>query len=331
MPYIAPVLSLNQALLFKQEAAFGTGVTAPAVAAYVSGRYEGPALLDNSLVPVTRDVKKITTSPLRVSMTKRKDIIGRSLLKVTFDAFLQGQGGSGGLMPWWVPLLESCGHSLASGSSGGSSSWVLTPTNTPPSLTFFHHSASVRQKITGSVGSATLKIPAGDAPRFSFSFMGLWNDEENNISMPTLTEPAFLARQVELEAFTIGGYTPICPELNIDFGVEDGEREDINSAKGFYGLFQSDRNPMFDAIVERETTLTNHNPEALRQAATDTALAFTHGTVASGSTFAISAPTTQLVELSVADRNKRLCWQEKFKGQHVTDNADYSITIREKI
>lgn len=334
MPYVAPNLSFNTALLFSQETAIGTAVAATGLntATWTAGRYAGPALLDNAFTPAQQDVKLITTNPVRQSMTKRKDIVGRSIVTITFDAFLQGNGGSGGQMPWWVPLVESCGHSLASGTSGGSSSWVLTPTNTPPSLTFYHHSGGIRQLIHGAFGTVQFKFPAGDAPRMSFTFKGIWN-QPTDVAFPTLTNPGFYAAQVQSESFVINALNSlIVPEITFDLAAEQQEREDINSALGFYGFFHADRNPKVTAMIEKASTLASGiDVYTLQQNQTDCDLSWTHGTVAGGSQVVFSVPDSQLTVANEQERNKRKIYNCTFKGQNTAENGDYLITVKEKI
>lgn len=336
MPYVAPNLSFNTGLVFSQETAIGTavayGTLNTASWAGAEKRYAGPALLDGAFTPAQQDVKLITTNPVRQSMTKRKDIVGRSIVTITFDAFLQGSGGTGGQMPWFVPLIESCGHSIASNSSGGSSSWVLTPTNTPPSLTFYHHSGGVRQLITGAFGTCSFKFPAGDAPRVSFTFKGVWN-APTDVAFPTLTNPGFYASQVQSEAFVLNALNAlIVPEVSLDLAAEAQEREDINSALGFYGFYHCDRNPKVMAKIERASTLAlGLDPYTLQQNASDCDLSWTHGSAASGSQALFAVPDSQLTTVNEEDRNKRKVFNCTFKGQGTNENADYKITFKEKI
>lgn len=338
MAYIAPSLSLNEVLLFGQETTIGTDASPPSVATWAgtgAGRYSGPAWLAGNETPNQPDVKMISVNPIRVSMTKLKDIVGRSLCKLSFDAYIQGSGGSGGKMPWWLPLFESCGHSLAFGNSGGSSSWVLTPTNTPPSLTFWHYAANQRQKILGAFGSVKVSIVAGDGAKASFTFMGLWNDPTTS-TIPTPTMPGFYARQCESEGFTItpsggGAYTPICPDWSFDSTSKDDEREDINSAKGLYGLYQSDRDPKLQTTVEREVDLSNIDWNNLCQQATDCAVVLTHGSNAVGSKFAFSAATAQVGMPAPTAKNKRQCWSIPLNLRSIVENGEYTWTATEKI
>jgi hypothetical protein len=336
--YIAPSLSFNECLLFAQESAIGTDASPPSIATWTVSpvnRYSGPAWLAGNYTPNQPDVKMIPVNPVRTSMTGLKDIVGRSIVKLTFDAYLQGNGGSGGQMPWWVPLVESCGHTIAAGNSGGSSSWILTPTNTPPSLTFYHYAANQLQKILGAFGTVKIALIAGDGAKMSFSFMGIWQDWITQ-TIPTLTMPGFYARQCESEGFTVtpsgaSAYTPICPEFDFDTASKDDEREDINSPKGFYGFYQSDRDPKITAIVEREVNLTNIDWNNLNQQAKDCAIAITHGSVTLGSTTNISAGTVQIAAPTPQDKNKRQCWQIPMNVRSITDNGEYTITIKEKI
>lgn len=340
MSYIAPNLSFNTALLFAQETAIGTAVSATGLetASWTGGRYKGPALLDNAMTPAQQDVKRITTNPIRQTMTKRKDIIGRSIVTITFDAFLQGSGGSGGQMPWFVPLLESCGHSIASGASGGSSSWVLTPTNTPPSVTFYHHSAGVRQLIHGAFGTASIKFPAGDAPKISFTFKGIWN-QPTDTAFPTTTDPGFYAYQVENAGFTLNAFSGaasgdrlIIPEITFDLMEDAQEREDICSSKGFFGFFHADRTPKVNGVFERASTLAaGVDFYSLQQNQTDCDLAWQHGSTALGSIALFSVADAQCVVVNEADKNKRKVFNAEFKAQNTTGNGEYTMTFKEKI
>lgn len=327
MPYIAPSLSNEVLLLGKQETEVGTDATPGASDAL---------LIDGAMTPNQQDVKMIDTNPVRTSFSKRSSIVGRSISNLSFDAFLQGSGG-GGVKPWFVFLLEACGLGALSGSTGDSRSWVLTPTNNPKSVTFYHHAAQVRQKIFGAFGNCKFNFPAGDAVKMNFTFGGAWQTPESGVAQPTPTYPTFLPKMAESELLTItpsGGsaYTPIASSVALDLGVENREREDLNAERGFYGFFTGNRNPMIDLVVERETTLGNFNPYSLQQDGTLCALSWTHGSVASKSQALFSLPTCQIVQANEQDGNGRKQWNLRLKPvSNTTENGDLTITFKEKL
>lgn len=325
MAYIAPSLSNSVLLLGKQETTIGTDALPTGSEAL---------LIDNAMTPNQQDVKMIDTNPVRSSFSKRSSIVGRSIANLSFDAFLQGSGASGGAKPWFVFLLEACGLSASTGSTGSSKSWVLQPTNTPASVTFYHHAASVRQKILGSFGNCKFNFPAGDAVKMNFTFGGIWQTPENSISQPTPTYPTFSPKMAESETLALNfgsAYTPIASSIALDLGVENREREDLNSSKGFYGFFAGNRNPMIDLVIERETTLSNFNPYTLQQNATLGSVSWTHGTASTG-TATFSLPTCQIVQANEQDGNGRKQWNLRLKPvSDTSENGDLTITFTQAI
>lgn len=329
MAYVAPSLSNDVVLLAKQESAIGTEAVPAGTDAL---------LIDNAMTPNQQDVKMIDTAPVRTSFSKRSSIVGRSIANLSFDAFLQGSGASGGVKPWFVFLLEACGLSAGYGSTSGSSaSWVLTPTNTPASVTFHHYAAQVRQKITGCFGNCKFTFPAGDAVKMNFTFGGTWVQPETGQSAPTLTYPTFLPKMAETESLTLtpagsGAYTPIAASVALDLGVENREREDLNASKGFYGFFAGNRNPMVDLVIEREKVLTNFDPYTLMQNAILVGVAWTHGSAASGSQAYFSLPYCQIVQANEQDGNGRKQWNLRLKPvSDTTENGDLTITFKQKL
>lgn len=334
MAYVAPTISRNVLLLAKQEDPSTPGTEA----AGITGANALP--IDGNMVPYQQDIKMIAVNPVRPSFTKRKQIVGRSLVNLTFDAFLQGSGGSGGVKPWFVFLLEACGLSITNtATAGGSTSWVLKPTNTPTSVSFHYYAGSVRQKVLGAYGNCKFAFPAGDAPKMSFTFTGIWQAHEDNQAQPTPTYPGQYVRQVELEGFTltpgvVGGGAwadAICTTFSLDLGVKNNEREDVNSAKGFYGLFEGDRVPVVDATIERQNRINYFDPTALAQAASDVDITWTHGSNAAGSKATFQLNEAQMMPPNETDTNGRKTWACKFNGQNDTDNNDLSITFYEKV
>lgn len=333
MAYVQPTISRNVLLLGKQELPASPGTEAIGI----TGSNALP--IDGNMVPYQQDIKMITVNPVRPTHTKRKKIVGRSLVNLSFDAFLQGSGGSGGVKPWFVFLLEACGLSITNtATAGGSTSWVLKPTNTPTSVSFHYYAGNVLQKVLGAYGNCKFNFPAGDAPKMNFTFTGIWVDHAG-ATPPSPTYPTQYVRQVELEGFTltpgvVGGgawVDAIVPSYTFDLGVKNNEREDANSAKGFYGLFEGDRVPMVDAKIERGLDLTAFNPTALAQNATDVHVTWTHGSNAIGSKVVFDLPTTQVETPNEEDLNGRKVWGTKFSGTSDTDNGDLSITFYEKV
>lgn len=227
-------------------------------------------------------------------------------------------------------MLESCGLNATEGSSGSSKSWVLVPTNTPKSVTFHHHAALVKQVIRGAFGNCKFNFPAGDAVKMNFTFGGIWNTPEDNVSQPTPTYPTFAPKMAESESLVLnfgGSYTPIASSVALDLGVENREREDLNAERGFYGFFTGNRNPMVDLVLERESRIDNFNPYSLQQNATLGSVSWTHGTAATG-TATFSLPTCQIVQANEQDGNGRKQWNLRLKPvSNSSENGDLTITF----
>lgn len=329
MPFVDPSLNLQTGLCAAQESEQGVSIDPSMATDTINFHTESN--------PVGLDAKRITVQNITGSFTKNKDIIGRKLYPVTFQHHLSAVADGVGTVPRWVRLVESCGNSAASGDSGGSSSWVLTPISTGiPSLTFFEYTAKTRKDIVGALGTFTVDLPAGDAPNMSFNFQGEYASPTTESAFPSITRQTHVVKQVESLGLVIGSYTPRASTIRIDYAAQVNERPDVNSAEGLYGLYIGDRNPMVTITLEAEEdqpAVDLGSSVSLWDALEDETVqdvSFTHGSAAVNFTTYFNFGTMQLVNKQFRDENRRRMLETTWKAQNATNDNEYSITHTEK-
>lgn len=331
MAFVDPSLNLQTLLLAKRETEQGVENVPDTTNDVINFHTESN--------PVGLDARRITVQDITGSFTKSKDVIGRKLNPVTFQVHMGGVGDAGSdIEPRWVRLLEACGHSTASGNSGGSSSWVLTPDSTAvQSLTFFEYTAKTRKDVVGALGTASLVFPAGDAPNGTFNFMGEYQTPTSESAFPTsITRQTKSVKLVQSMGLVIGSYTPRAQSISLDFAEAVNERPDVNSAEGLYGLFIGDRNPVvtIDLEAEEDQPAVDLGSsvslwDALEDETTQN-ISWTYSAVANNFTTLYSLNGMQLVNKQFRDVNRNRVLTTTWKAQNDTANGEYTITHTER-
>lgn len=333
MPFEQPNLTLETILSCARESEQGVE-SAPVIATAPTDALN----IHSETNPVQIDARRITVQDITGSFTKDSDLIGRKLWPVTFQQHLYGVGDAGSqIEPNWIRLVEACGHSVASGSSGGSSSYVLTPASTNiTSLTFHQNTADTLTKVLGALGTGTLDFPAGDAPNWAFNFMGEFVTPTSVTYPATIVKQTKVVKLVQSLGLVIGSLTPRASSIRMDFGGTVNEREDVNSPEGIYGLYIGDRNPTLDILLEApedQPAIDLGSGVSLWDALVDATvqnISWTHGTNANNFKTAFAWNGAQLVAKRWEEVNRRRMIRTTWKGRNATAHGEYTITHTEK-
>jgi len=330
MAFIQPSLSLQTAICAGLESEQGVPVHPTLVADTIN--------LHTEENPVQLDARRITVQNITGSFTKSKDVIGRKLNPISFQHYLSSLADGSGAEPRWIRLMRACGHSCSSGGSAGSSSWVLDPISANiPSLTFLEYTAKTRKRVVGTIGSTVHDFPAGDPPNMTYSFLGEFQTPVSEANFPTtITRQTHACKLVENLNLVLGTYTPIAPNIRVDFARSTNERPDVNSPEGIYGLYIGDANPIVTIMLEApedEPAMNVEGSSSLYEMLEDgvtTDISWTHGSVAESFTTNYAFADMQLVNFQYRSENKRRMLETTWKAQNDTANAEYRIIHKEK-
>ena len=285
------------------------------------------------------DIRTLDRKPLRSTFTKRKKGIGRHKWTFTPNTILMSKGVStGGGAPFFGPLLKASGFAAASGTSGGSSSTVYTPSSSSPtSCTAYVYADGLLKKATGLYGQCQIKLTAGDDPTINFTMEGRYT-EPTTTSFPSsgsITYPTDNSTMVQSLGLTIGSYGDaqglVCREIMLDWPTTRPDRGSVNATYGWKGTHISDRDPSMDLLVEYEDTLANKNFWSdLSNGVISNAISFTHGDATqSAIVFTIGSP--QLISITPEDDNGIRMMRLKYDIGSTTDDGELSIKFVEKI
>jgi hypothetical protein len=305
----------NRILLAEEEATYGLDPT-PTVStnavevSNVKVNYQGDLL--------TRDNVRSNISPV-------SPVVGKRWTEVSFDLELKG-GGTRGTAARIGDLLEAC--SMAETASAGSSVTYTPTSSSQKSITIYVYdndsASAVLHKITGAVGSFTLKVSAGQYGVLSFTFKGIYNTP-TDVAIPSApTYESTIPPIVESASFTLNSDADlIIQELSLDLANDIAVRDDISSANGIKAFQITNRNPKG-----------NFNPEALLiagypfwadwVASAQRALSLVIGTV-SGNIITITAPKVTLDNISDGDRERVLTREIPFTLGQSVGNDEISI------
>jgi len=292
--------------------------------------------------PFQLEPNRIEDNTLTGSFTSESDIIGGKIVPVRFQHHLHGVGDAGSnIEPNWIRVIECCGHSTASGSSGGSSSFVMSPKSQPSdvnALTMRQYTAKTLAKAMGIYGTAQLEYTAKALANMTFDGRGKY--------VAGATEdpyPATIVRQTKNNKFVqslglvIGTYTPKATSIRFDLGAAPAEEEDVNSTEGIYSFYNSGRRPTCDILLaapEDQIGLDidgagNSFWDALVDGVTQN-ISWTLGAASTNWTLATSLNAWQLVGQGWETVNGRRMIRTSWKGRNATADGEYTMTHKEK-
>ena len=305
----------NRILLAREESVYGTDPT-PNVGSHAIEAMNIKVNYQGDLLP--RDIVRSNISPVN-------PVLGKRWVEVTFDCELKGSGtrGTAGRIG---DLLEAC--SMAETASAGSSVTYVPTSSSQKSVTIYVYNndtgSSVLHKITGAVGTFSIKLTAGQYGVLSFSFKGIYNLPSDVATPANPTYESTTPPIVESCSFTLNSSSAlIAQEMSLDLGNEIVSRDDINSANAIKAFLVSNRNPKG-----------SFNPEAMLVAsyafyadwvaASQRALSIVLGAT-SGNIITITAPKVTIDSIADGERDRVLVKDIPFTLGQNTGNDELSI------
>lgn len=307
----------NRVLLAKEESVYNTD-SVPVVA---SNAIEASGLKLNFIADLlTRDNVRNNISPV-------SPVVGKRYVEVSFTCELKGSG-SAGTAPRIGDLLEAC--AFAETVSAGSSVTYAPRSTSKKSITIYVYdidsSSAVLHKITGAIGTLSLKAAAGQYATVEFTFRGNYNAVADAAIPSTPTYESTTPPIVESAAFTLNGVTSlVVQEVSLTLDNSISERDDISSANAIKGFEVTAREPKG-----------NFNPEAVLAAtynfwtdwigSTQRALSMVVGTVA-GNKCTITAPKVTLESIADGERDRILTRDIPFRLGQNTGNDELTLVF----
>lgn len=266
------------AVLFKNEAVYGTDVTPTGVANFIQ-------VSDAQLTPLAGDEE--ARNLMQPFLGHQGVFLTGDYGQVVFSVEIAGSGEAG-TAPAYGPLLRACGFAetitavtdvqydlIHDGFESGSLYW---------------NADGVNHILLGVRGSVTLSIAPKRIPRFTFTLKGLLGTITDT-ALPAVTKTMWIDPVVVNKANTVmslHGWTAIAESLSIDIGAQVAPRHLI----GAESIEITDRAATGTAVVEAKTMATK-DWFAIARAATRGALSLTHGLTA-GNIVAFDADAVQL-------------------------------------
>lgn len=338
-----PNLTRKTLVLAKTDASFGALNTTINEEASVSSN---AMLLFDEMNPISMDVSVVEKQIVRSSLTKSKNLIGRRLYNLKPKTMLSNAGGadkdtavgtgatktSGGIPPFFSPLLRACGMQQ---SIGTSVSVLYRPRSSGfESATAVVYADSIKHQVTGLVGTFSIDGTAGEGIEISFDMKG-------NYALPTLgtlpspTYPLDEKVLCQSENITVvpssgSSFIPIVRSFKMDLGGTTVERKDANSAFGLYGLYFVDRKPTFELVVEVDT-IGNFDPfgnlASLTGSVTTHQVSFLHGAGASAGAANVGFyfGSLQVKDVQYQDDGGIRTYAISYDVFNTTDDRDFSM------
>jgi hypothetical protein len=262
-----------------------------------------------------------------------EQLVGTSYKSASYDIELAGAGAAG-TAPAYGPLLRACG--LAEAISVGNRV-EYTPISTAfEAIAQYVYDDGVLHKLLGCRGNMQLKIPLGERPEFSFSFIGLDGGETANTPSGVVYTPfqrPVIPTDTNTLDVTLGGtyatgaVTGGTPYSGIGLPMADlgnqaaytpllgGDEVDIPQ-RGVTGQLQ------LDVTAAQEVALM-----AQIRSNTLTSLSIQHGTVA-GNILLLFFPAVQLLNPKRVDRNGRKQMGIDFRSPPLAGNDEFRLIVK---
>lgn len=255
-----------------------------------------------------------------IEMNPEAEILQRPLNSASIDPFASLRGkafyqpkfktelkasGAAGTAPPIGPLLQALGLTetivpLTSATYAPSSTPAANFYGPGKSCTIKAYEDGILHAPAGCIGNLKLTLEPGKVGMCEWDFKGIYaavTDAAFPANSPNAIDPPV----IKSIAATIQGYTAIVHKIEIDFGNEIAEKDDVNAANGIAGFQITARKPSGSIIVDA-VLVASHDFYGKHIAGTIGALSFTIETVA-GKIITFSLPKTQYGKVAKTDVN----------------------------
>jgi hypothetical protein len=270
-------------LLAAAEQTYGT---APTFAA-------GDALLVSSLEITPLEVNLLDRELVLPFFGNREKIVGQRMGRVTFDVEIAGSG-TAGTAPRWGRCLRACGFGET---VVATTSVTYAPASTDiKSVALDFNADGNRHLLTGCRGTATLNLTAGEIPKISFEFMGIYNAVAKGTPLtPTFANQAapVVVNSTNTTSVSAFSFSACMESFSLDLANETPFRQLAGCTQN---IPITDRAPSGELVIEAPLAGAGAGEKdffALVSAQTLGAIGWQHGQTA-GNIVTFNAPTCNL-------------------------------------
>jgi hypothetical protein len=244
-------------------------------------------------------VSNLSIQPLQLELKDRElilgylgnteKVVGQRLVGVSFDVEIAGSG-TAGTAPKWSALMQACGFSET---IVATTSVTYAPISTGfKGVTLYYFADGVRHKVTGCRGSWSMSLQAGEIPKISFEYTGLFNAPTDE-SQPTLTysnqaDPV-VVNSANTTPIKVHNYAACLESFSLSVANETPFRQLAGCTQQ---VMITDRKPEGEVTIEAPT-IAGKNFFTAASGQTLDEFSWTHGTTA-GNIVTFTAPTCNL-------------------------------------
>jgi len=277
--------------------------------------------------PLKIDGQRQQIQPIRPSLTKRKDSMGRVLNIFTGVTYLQGPEDLLNVtapIPWrFGKLLRACG--FLESIDNTLNTIIYTPRSSGfESVGLGIYLDGYYHQMSDAQGTFTMEGAAGEYVKCTFEMRGLYIDP-TVVAIPAQTFELDKAPSFKSAACTIATETVVLKSFRLTWGLQVAERRDANAANALKGIFIASRSPTLNMVVEVDTSHRNYFNDIFRDAAVHAVL-FQVGTV-TGNRVKFSIPTAQPIDAPYGENEQLRTFDINYNVQHQTDDAEIVITM----
>ncbi len=265
-------------------------------------KIEGSTTYGTDPTPVGTDamlVSNLSIQPLQLELKDRElilaalgnteKVVGQRLVGISFDVEIAGSG-TAGTAPKWSALIQACGFSET---IVATTSVTYAPVSTGfRSTTLYYFADGVRHKVTGCRGTWSMSLEAGEIPKISFEFTGLFNaptDENQPVLTYSNQADPVVVNSANTTPIEVHGYAACLESFSLSLANETPFRQLAGCSQQ---VMITDRKPEGEVTVEAPT-IAGKNFFAAASGQTLDEFSWTHGTTA-GNIVTFTAPTCNL-------------------------------------
>jgi len=299
-------------------------------------KIEGSNTYATDPTPVGTDavlVSNLSIQPLQLELKDRElilaalgnteKVVGQRLVGISFDVEIAGSG-TAGTAPKWSALMQACGLSET---IVATTSVTYAPVSTGfKSTTLYYFADGVRHKVTGCRGSWSMELQAGEIPKISFEFTGLYNAPTDE-TQPTLTysnqaDPV-VVNSANTTPIEVHGYAACLESFSLSLANETPFRQLAGCTQQ---VMITDRAPEGEVTIEAPT-IAGKNFFTAASGQTLDEFSWTHGTTA-GNIVTFTAPTCNLGSPEYEDSDGIIMLKLPFMPQPTAaGNDEFTIAL----
>ena len=244
-------------------------------------------------------VSNLEIQPLQLELKDRElilgylgnteKVVGERLVGISFDVEIAGSG-TAGTAPKWSALMQACGF-------GETIVAVTSVTYAPVStgfkgVTLYYFADGVRHKVTGCRGTWSMSLEAGEIPKLSFEYTGIYNaptDETQPSPTYTIQANPVVVNSTNTTPLKVHGYAACLESFSLSLANETPFRQLAGCTQQ---VMITDRKPEGEVTIEAPTIAAKNFFTAASGQTLDE-FSWTHGTTA-GNIVTFSAATCNL-------------------------------------